>query len=446
MSRLTLILMVFCSLSFSTWASETGTETIFRQIEYSALLETQWAYGITRQSSQKLQFIYEPEFNIALPNNHKFTMIGRLRGDIMDKLEPGNPPQNEISPISRRLLMGDHTDLALREFYYEATVGGTYLTLGKQQIVWGQADGLKLLDVVNPQDFREFILDDFSRSRIPLWTVNTEIPINDAVLQLIWIPDQTYNALPERNSLYAFSSPLLVPNVPTGVNVNLQSVDKPNNFFSDADYGVRLTHFVGGWDLTLNYLYHYHDNPVLFRSLTSGPQPTVAITPRYERSHLIGGTFSNAFGDFVLRGEIGYSTDRYFLTNEINDRNGVNKSDEFAYVFGLDWSGLSDTFLSAQLFQSHLVHHQPGVVRDKVDTTLTLLARRNLINETLVTEVLWIHNTNKGDGLVRPKISYEWQDNINVWMGVDIFYGNQTGLFGQFARNDRLVVGVEWGI
>lgn len=445
-SRLTLRLMIFCSLSFSAWANETGTETIASYIEYSAVLETQWAYGVTKKSNQKLQFIYEPEINVELPNNHKLTVIGRLRGDIYDKLEPGSPSQAEISPMSRRGLIGNHTDMALREFYYEATVGETYLTLGKQQIVWGQADGLKLLDVVNPQDFREFILDDFSRSRIPLWTVNTEIPINDAMLQLIWMPDQTYHALPESNSLYAFHSPLLVPNVPPGVNVNLQPIDKPNNFFADADYGARLSQFVGGWDVTLNYLYHYNDNPVLFRHLTSGSEPAVTITPRYERSHLIGGTFSNALGDFVLRGEVGYSTDRYFMVKGIDDRNGVNKSDEFAYVFGLDWSGMTDTFFSAQLFQSNLINHHPELVRDKVDTTLTFLARRNFINDTLVAEVLLIHSTNNSDGLIRPKVSYEWHDNIKVWMGMDIFYGNQTGLFGQFAKNDRLVVGVIWGM
>lgn len=440
------VLMICCGLSFSAWASETGTESIFKAIDYSAVLDTRWAYGIANKSSQKLQFIYEPEFNVELSNNHKLTMIGRLRGDINDKLEPGNPSQNEISPISRRALIGDHADLALREFYYEATVGDTYLTLGKQQIVWGQADGLKLLDVVNPQDFREFILDDFSRSRIPLWTVNTEIPVHDAMLQLIWIPDQTYHALPETNSQYAFTSQLLVPNVPPGVNVNLHPIDKPNGFFADADYGARLSQFFGGWDITLNYLFHYNDNPVLFRHLTPGSQPTITITPRYERSHLIGGTFSNAFGDFVLRGEAGYSTGRYFLADTVNNHAGVNKSDELAYVFGLDWSGIENTFLSTQLFQSHVIHHQAGLVRDKVDTTLTFLARRDFLNDTLVAEVLLIHSTNNSDGLIRPKVSYEWQDNIKVWMGMDIFYGNQTGLFGQFSNNDRLVVGVVWGI
>ena len=76
---------------------------------------------------------------------------------------------------------------------------------------------------------------------------------------------------------------------------------------------------------------------------------------------------------------------------------------------------------------------------------MTFLARRDFMNETIVTEVLWLHNTNNNDGLVRPKVSYEWQDNLKVWLGADVFYGDSKGLFGQFDANDRIIMGMEWG-
>ena len=43
----------------------------------------------------------------------------------------------------------------LREAYVDTEVGDWDLRLGKQQVVWGTADGIKLLDIVNPTDFRE---------------------------------------------------------------------------------------------------------------------------------------------------------------------------------------------------------------------------------------------------------------------------------------------------
>ncbi|PJA31070.1 MAG: hypothetical protein CO187_10705, partial [Zetaproteobacteria bacterium CG_4_9_14_3_um_filter_53_7] len=41
--------------------------------------------------------------------------------------------------------------------------------IGQQQIVWGKTDGLRMLDIINPLDMREFMLDDFLDSRIGLW-------------------------------------------------------------------------------------------------------------------------------------------------------------------------------------------------------------------------------------------------------------------------------------
>ena len=42
----------------------------------------------------------------------------------------------------------------LRELYLDTKIGGVDLRLGKQQVVWGTADGIKLLDIINPTDFR----------------------------------------------------------------------------------------------------------------------------------------------------------------------------------------------------------------------------------------------------------------------------------------------------
>ena len=74
----------------------------------------------------------------------------RARAVSEDNLEPGRPEQRERSSFNRRWILGDAADAELREFYLDGQVGRTFLRIGKQQIVWGQADGLRVLDVVNP--------------------------------------------------------------------------------------------------------------------------------------------------------------------------------------------------------------------------------------------------------------------------------------------------------
>ena len=70
----------------------------------------------------------------------------------------------------------------LRELYVDTTAGeeeSVYLRLGKQQVVWGTADGMKLLDIINPTDYREMAQNSMDESRIPVWMINAETDLED---------------------------------------------------------------------------------------------------------------------------------------------------------------------------------------------------------------------------------------------------------------------------
>jgi hypothetical protein len=72
---------------------------------------------------------------------------------------------------------GNKTDTqrdALREAYVDATVNDWSIRAGKQQVVWGTADGMKLLDAINPTDFSEMAQNQMEDSRIPVWMINAE--------------------------------------------------------------------------------------------------------------------------------------------------------------------------------------------------------------------------------------------------------------------------------
>ena len=414
------------------------------EFDNSITATSQWVINTDKGDSQSLSLSIVPEMNIDFENDWQLKSTVRLRAEAIDGMQINDLDRDGYSDYSKPAQLNDGLEFELRELYLQGAIGETNLILGKQQIVWGKADGLKVLDIVNPQSFREFILDDFDSSRIPLWTMNIERTIADWDLQFIWVPDQSYHALPKQNATYAFTSPELVPTAPAGVAVDIEHARRPNNIILDSDVGFRAATFWKGWDITFNYLYQYNNLAVLRQdvSLANG-NPVVTITPEYERTHVIGGTFSNAFSDWVIRGEVGYFTDHYFIAKNSLKNQGVVKSPELHYVLGLDWNAPWDILVSGQLIQSWVINDADKTTRDKLDTTITGLVRRNFMYDTLVAEVLLIANTNNGDGIIRPKISYEWQDNIKTWIGADIFYGDKQGVFGQFARNDRVVVGVQ---
>ena len=68
----------------------------------------------------------------------------------------------------------------LRELYVDTMAGDTEVRVGKQQVVWGTADGIKLLDIINPTDYREFAQNTMEDSRIPVWMIKTDTYVGDS--------------------------------------------------------------------------------------------------------------------------------------------------------------------------------------------------------------------------------------------------------------------------
>jgi len=62
----------------------------------------------------------------------------------------------------------------LREAYVDTGIAGWSVRAGKQQTVWGTADGMKLLDAINPTDYSEMAQNQMEDSRIPVWMLNAE--------------------------------------------------------------------------------------------------------------------------------------------------------------------------------------------------------------------------------------------------------------------------------
>jgi hypothetical protein len=418
--------------------------------DWSSRWQQEWA-GTQDHSSQKLESLLDVEWNGNPTGQLAITAIVRLRLDGAGQLNDDQQRPVNVSDLSAPLVRGQHGELSLRELYADADWFNSYWRIGKQQVVWGQADGLKVLDVVTPQSYREFILDDFDDSRIPLWMVNAEIPVGEeGTLQLLWIPDTTYHELAAPGTDFAITTPLRVPQPPTSAAVTITGVnqleaDKPNHWLKDSDLGVRYSVFASGWDLSFNYLYHYRDFAVNYQSLRNGQ---LTIAPEYERSHLLGATASNAFGDWTLRTEVGWYSHSYHLADNITgdgEQLGIAESPEISSVIGLDFQGWSDTYISVQWFQSLLLDYDHSITRDRHDQTLTLLAERHFANETWTLSLRGQYSLNQRDQLWRPRLNHLFSSNLELWLGADFFEGDSKGLYGQFDRRDRMTVGFEWG-
>jgi len=439
---------IAASVVLLAWAAAAAAEEDHDDWEMHVRLRQTVALETEGGRAQKAEFDLRPTLEGKLPWGWELTAIARMRGDPLGRLEPGRPDQSTYAPQTQRLLIGDDAGLELRELYLERAVGRGYLVVGKQQVVWGKADGLKVLDVVDPQSYREFILPDFSESRIPLWTLNFEHPIGPVTAQLLWIPDTTVHDIPEPGAVFEIKSSQLIPTAPPNIPVTTANTDRPKEFFADSDAGFKLSGHIRDWDVSLNYLWHYDDIPALHRTLSFGPSGLQAdITPRNERTHVIGTTFATSIGDFTLRGEAAAFSDRYVSSRDIFDADGLEKSAEYSCVLGLDWFGLApNTFLSVQVFESIVPGLSANAIRDEVITITTLLARHTFADGAGLLQAMWLEDPAEGDGLVRGEIRYEFRPDLIASVGADFFYGPNSGLFGEFDGRDRFVFALETGL
>jgi|TARA_R110002167_G_scaffold109392_2_gene279054 hypothetical protein len=397
----------------------------------------------SRGDVQAFDNVLRTELEASFDNELRLFAEVATRYEAKDRLEPGKPKQDSSSKINRRWLMSDDIELELREFYIDGYVDTVFYRLGKQQTVWGQSDGLQVLDVVNPMRYREFVSDGIENRRIPLWTANIEFPVREWMMQVIWIPDQTYHLYPEPGSEYAISSAKLTPIIDGTQQVVLEREARPDRIVKDSDYGFRLTGFVGGWDIGLSYLYQYNNGRGVAQQQKNGVH---TISSEYVRTHLLGGSFAKAFKSVSIRGELAYLSDSVPLHNASTEATTVaaNAAEEIKAVVGIDYNGISDTFLSMQLFTSRMLDTNQNLVRDETEQQISFLAKRDFLNQVLSIEGLVVHSLNDRDGYWHLYANYKFRSNITFSMGFDTYYGDELGVFGQFKEASRARFGVAY--
>lgn len=395
------------------------------------------------QDEEKSTISVQPEFTFRIGETTDLYVKPRLNISPTGDYKEIYDDQFERTDATKTYRFNDYVVVDTFEAYLKTPLGDGNLTIGKQQVAWGTADGLRVLDAVNPVDLTNFIMAEQVDARIPLWMANYQQSLSWTDLQLLVIPDKTHNDYSAEPDWYYLTSPRIIPPpAPAGIKVEQHKLDDgSDNPLKSADYGIRLTNSINGWDMTFNYLYHYDDDLIIRHQIVEqNNEPLILVDPAYERSNLLGGSLTFASGEFVYRSEYAYSSDRYILTKNPNDADGVENRRDFSYVLGVDWSGLNDYFFSAQFFQSILSGTTGYLVRDKVDSNVTLNISRNLSNETWKLEALYLYNLNDRDSALRSRIKYSFDDKTAFYFQYENYRGDINGLFGQFREKDRFLL------
>jgi hypothetical protein len=326
-----------------------------------------------------------------------------------------------------------YRDLTLREFTISKKTSDYSLTLGRQIVVWGKADGFKLLDVVNPLDLREFILNDDLRSRLPLWMGNVQLFPNDQQeFQFLLIPETYNHRIPPSGSEFDFTASLPA----TGATVLPLEVPawRPSNWSFGARWGMTL----GDWNVGAVALRNLTSAPIGFITSVS-PQGEPVIRPRVVERTVIGATADTSLGDAVLRLELAVSPDEYRSHASPTGVPELRRETAVRSLVGVDWN-VGNWFISPQIFNV-LAPGSPGVVTEPDGTYASLVLERKFYFDKLTLRMFATSGLDRRDYWVSGSARYQFSDQLELSMAVDILGGDPTEFFGKFGRNDRVVAG-----
>lgn len=339
----------------------------------------------------------------------KLRALGRARFE--DRLEP--EPFRELD---------------LRELVLTRRAPAYTLKLGRQQVVWGKADGLRLLDVINPLDLREFLLDDYTDSRIPLWMVNAEVFHGDQAFQLLVIPDLAFDRLAAPGGeFFAFPTP-------PGLPVTVQPLDEPSGKPENWEYGLRWSTRAGRLDLTVNAFSGWNNTPGLL------PRPSPAgleLTPRAFRSRLLGASGDLPLGPAVLRFEATLTDDDPRPIATSDGLGAFLRQRVWRHVLGLDWIR-HGWLISPQWFEERVLGADPRLTGDTRQRFLTLLVRQTFRQDRLTLQVFSAYGFEHRDIWLSPRLTYRFFGRLELAVGADLLGGEPRGVFGRFDRRDRV--------
>jgi hypothetical protein len=376
----------------------------------------------------------------------------------------------------------------LNEAHVTWSSGKSLIRVGKQIVSWGQTDGFRLMDQINPLDQRRGFGDvQFENTIIPIWLVRAEYykPVMSSWLQEIGV-QFVFNT----NADFIRNQGIQVGNDVGGIwapNVEIPlggpypfdfahlgsaflNIEKPGHFnHKGYEYGVKLEAMIFDAIVTLNGYYGRDKDPVLMVSPVA-PLTTFASDGRplfhlfqegfYPRMKFVGGTFTRdvpflkipVWGSPspVVRLEAFYASNNTFGTNI----NTFEKYDELRWAIGVDWKvnirflnpkagfSISPQFYHRRIFDFP-TNGLAGVEKDNYTTTLAISS--SYLNARLTPSVFWMHDINNRADFFKLQLSYIYSNNWRFILGAMLLSGEEKGKsFDLFRNKDQVFCKIEY--
>lgn len=385
----------------------------------------------------------------------------------------------------------------LKEAHVTWSPENLMLRIGKQIVAWGETDGFRLMDQINPLDQRRGFADvEFETTIIPTWLVRADysVPVKPAWLkelgfEFVWNPNADF--IPNQTILAGNADAgIWAPNVPIpGAHMATAYADirEPKRWKEGNEFAFRVKGSIMDAIITLNAFYG-RDND----SVTTLVPPFMSPVPphifdsngklllhpfqegNYPLFRFVGATFSRDITALrasflggvspVLRLETFYAFNNTFtFQNNLSpfpDQKFM-KSDEFRGAIGVDWKvkipllnaktyfTISPQFYYRRIMDYPSLEESPAPLFLKENNyQTTLMISTSYLHNKLTPSFFWLRDINSKSDFFRLQLVYDYSNNWHFTLGTSFFDGKKEGYGFQVFDNKNMIyfkVAYKWG-
>ena len=352
---------------------------------------------------------------------------------------------------------GSKVRTRLREGYLRMDLGKLGVKIGRQQIAWGQADGIIVADQVSPFDLENFIVPKFDEIRLGVDALQLTYYFDSGrELDLVYIAQFESPDFPEEDSPWRFVTDDELDRiaqdlgVPIPPSIRIGPTDDPPDGIKQAEGGIRFKSYDSVADWAIGYLYSWDDRPFLKIDPTQG-----LATPTHERYHLVTATAVAPVGPALLKVESALELDRHlnaFNPGTAND-GFASKENVWRTLFGADFKPKvrfwEQPDAGIQFIVDKVFSPESGLAIEEDTYLASIRLSAAYRNETIKPWILLIGNVRGADTWLQTRVDYEPFDNWRFTLEADMFWGHaydgdNGGIYGSFHANDFVGGSIRW--
>jgi len=414
--------------SIFTLGGNVAFKTSFGYLNHEVKAHNADAQAIDYSGFNQAQTSIYLQLDAKLSDDWKMRVSGDAFYDAIYDLHPSNNYNDDT-------LEAYQTQLRFDDVYLQGRLTKELdLKLGRQIVVWGKSDSIRITDVINPTDNRLPGITDIEDLRLSVGMAKFDYYLGDWNFSGMLIAEsRTFIEAAPRSEFFPVDKVF-----PRGAPDPFIELIEPSTSFDNMHYAFAANGVFSGWDLS------FYGADVLDSKWYINP-----LTQKREVGtiQMLGSAVNIATGSWLLKSEVAYKSGvKYNSTTDAKDRLDA--------LVGFDYMGIKDTVLSLELANKHIFDYEtqmsmlvnkPDYV-DMNELQTAMRATHSLANDSInITALLSMFGYSwEYGGFARLSFEYDVMDAVTANLGVVDYITGDKPFTKAISDNDRIFADITY--